>query len=191
LALFLAGCASTPVGGPGVKPISVTGSYTHAPSRFVFPESFGKFRRVEINQYDSSGNDVGVGYNLDAEGMQVALTLYVYPPRRAESGVLLPLQKQFDLELSEIVRGHTAAKSVQTSVAPGTQNEETNSGFMAKLRYTEGFAGQRQSVVSLFYLFEYDGWLVKYRITYPAAQEEKANLVAQVFVSEFRWRTDK
>ena len=51
LALILAGCASTPVGSSGVKQISVTGSYTHAPSRFVFPESFGKFRRVEINQY--------------------------------------------------------------------------------------------------------------------------------------------
>jgi hypothetical protein len=40
----------------------------------------------------------------------------------------------------------------------------------------------------LLYLFQYDGWIVKYRITFPAVQEQKAFLISQVFVSGFRWR---
>jgi hypothetical protein len=56
-------------------------------------------------------------------------------------------------------------------------------------RYEDAFAGGTYLLTSLLYLFEYDGWLVKYRITFPAAQEEKANLVSQVFVSGFLWRS--
>jgi hypothetical protein len=73
---------------------------------------------------------------------------------------------------------------------PQTQNKEERTGRAIAFRYDQEFSGASRPVISLLYLFEFDGWLVKYRITFAADQEEKAFLVSQVFVSAFKWRGD-
>jgi len=183
----LAGCPSSTVAGPGPRPITAVGTFVHEPSQFDFPETFGKFRRVAIIQYDNQGFDIGVGYNFDEE-LEIALTLYVYPPGRELSGELIPLARQLELERANILRRHPGARSSSPWTPPRTQNSESLPGHAEAFRYADAFAGGRREVTSLLYLFEYDGWVVKYRITFPAAQEEKANLVSQVFVSGFIWR---
>lgn len=191
-ALVLATCSSPPSPAPrpapGVQSLAIRGDYTHAKSGFVFPETFGTFERVGVSQFDAEGSDIGVGYDLDDGSVLIALTLYVYPPARTTSGDLVQLSEQFDLEKAAVSQAHGGATSSAAWTPPRTQNDESNPGHGIAFRYTEQFGGARQTVESLLYLFEYEGWLVKYRISYPASQAEAANLIAQIFVSGFRWK---
>lgn len=184
---WLAGCPSATTVGPAPRTSNPAGTFVHGPSRFEFPETFGKFRRVAITQYDDEGRDIGVGYNLD-EDLRIVLTLYVYPPGRDASGDLIPLARQFEGERANILRYHIGAQSSAPWTPPQTENEEPSPGHAVAFRYEEDFAGGRNLLTSLLYLFEYDGWIVKYRITFPAAQQEEAGLVSEVFVSAFPWR---
>lgn len=188
LAGFITGCPT--VSGPsrGARPIEASGLYVHGPSGFSFPESFGAFRRVEINQFDSSGMDVGVGYNLEQADSQIALTLYVYPRARDANGSILTLESQFEIERTYILQAHPGGKASETWTPTTTQNHEASPGYATTFRYQQLFAYRQQEIESLLYLFDYEGWAVKYRITYPLAQQAKANLVSQVFVSSFIWR---
>ena len=189
LAAVMCGCVSqTTASRLPVAPVPASGTYTHAPSGFAFPETFEKFRRVSIIRYDDAGNNIGVGYNLDTPEIGVALTLYVRPAARSESGVLLPLSKQFDIEKYVVAHEHPGARVGPQLTPPKTQNHEPNDGYAIAFRYSQMFDGYVREVTSLLYLFEYDGWLVKYRITYPLSQEAKAAVAAQVFVSDFLWR---
>lgn len=180
LLLVLTGCPT--LGGVPKGP------YVHAPSGFVFPESFGKVRRVSVDRFDATGENVGVGYNLEEPGRQVALTLYVRPPLQHEDGRLMALAEQFELERQAVVDHHPSAQSGASEAAPATRNAEPSPGLLAAFRFDEVFAYRNQRVDSLLYLFEYEGWFVKYRITHPAAQAAAAGAEARAFVSTFVWK---
>ncbi len=188
LTALITGCPT--VGGPrpGVQPINVSGRYVHGPSRFEFPETFGAFRRVEINQFHPSGLNIGVGYNLEQADTRVAVTLYVRPPARDANGSVLTLASEFELERENILQHHPGATASVPSTPPRTQNGEAARGYATTFRYQHAVDYGREEVETLLYLFEYDGWVVKYRITYPFSQQARANPVSQGFVSSFRWR---
>ena len=187
LVTCIVGCPTARVSISPVQPILATDTYVHAPSGFKFPVHFGKFRRVEINQFDTDGRNIGVGYNLEEADLQIALTLYVKPALRDQTGRTLSLAEMFELEKAEIARFHQGGRLSAAWTPPQTQNREAAPGLATAFQYSQVFAHRTQVVNSLLYLFEYEGWIVKYRITYPAEQEEKANLISQVFVSGFRW----
>jgi hypothetical protein len=190
-AACLVACPSPTLVGPpaalAARPIEATGPWRHDPSGFRFPEGFGKFQRVAITQYDEEGRNVSVGYNLD-EDLKLVLTLYVRPPARSPSGEPLSFEDEFRSEHAAIASHHQVARETAPWEVPTTRNQESSPGRAMGFRYPETFAGASRDVTSLLYLFQYDGWIVKYRITFPAVQEQNAFLVAQVFVAGFRWR---
>jgi hypothetical protein len=114
--------------------------------------------------------------------------LFVRPPTKDPSGALLPLARQFEVEKAEVLRYHAGATVGPAWTPPPTRNHETAPGYAAKFHYQEEFAYRRQEVESLLYLFEHDGWFVKYRITYPSSVQARANPAALDFVSSFLWR---
>jgi hypothetical protein len=183
--LALAACPRPAVLAP--EPIEVVGVFVHAPSRFEFPPRYGAFERIEINQYDTEGNAVGVDYHLDAD-LKIALTLYVKPPLRAATGAPLSLRNQLDVEEAAIVHAHPDATSRAAWTPRRTRNGETEPGHARAFRYHEHFGGSPRLVTSVLYLFAFDGWVVKVRATFPAFQEQPAHAVVQTFVSTFPWR---
>jgi len=58
---------SGPSGGP--RTIYASGTWTHPPSGFRLPTAFGVFERGTIAQYDTAGNDIGVGYRVKRRGL--------------------------------------------------------------------------------------------------------------------------
>jgi hypothetical protein len=159
----------------------------HAPSRFEFPPAFGEFQRVEIAQHDAAGPNVGVSYLLDAE-LKIVLTLYVKRPLRARTGEPLSLQNQLQVEEAAILHAHPGATPRAVWTPGRTRNGEPGRGYAQAFRYREHFGGSVRLVTSALYLFEFDGWVVKYRATFPAFQEQPAHALVQTFVATFPWR---
>jgi hypothetical protein len=159
----------------------------HAPSGFEFPATFGEFQRVEITQHDAEGQNVGVGYHLDDE-MKIALTVYVKPPLSAPTGEPLSLRNQLQVEEAAIAHAHPGVTLRAGWTPRRTRNREPARGYALAFRYQENFAGAPRLVTSVLYLFEFDGWVVKYRATFPAFQEQPAHALVQTFVATFPWR---
>ena len=181
----LAGCLTPTV--PGPEPIAWEGTFVHEPSGFVFPPAFDAFERVSIHRFDADGRDVGVGYDLDTT-LKIALTLYVTPPARWPTGEPLTLREQFEAEQATIVHLHPRV-TARAGWTPGpTCNGASEPRYAVAFRYDEHFAGARRLVTSVLYLFEYDGWVVKYRATFAAFQEQPAHAVVERFVATFPWR---
>ncbi len=187
VALLLTGCPTLikPAGEP--RSIHASGSYTHAASGFTFPESVNRFRRVSIHVHDASEQAI-VGYNVETTDARIALTLYVLPARRDPSGVVRDLPTQFELECGNVVQQHAGAVAGERWTPPRTANGEQTPGHAAMFHFSDSFAQEQQQLESLLYLFEFDGWHVKYRITYPYALRSRAAEEARGFVSSFRWR---
>jgi len=188
LIALLAACPTTSGRAPEPKPIQASGLYVHEPSQFSFPERFGDFRRVKINQFDARGMDVEIGYNRERAGGQIALSVYVTHHGLDESGAVLPLSERFELERRNILSHHSGVRLTHPWTPPPTVNREPTRGYAAAFRYAEAFGSHQQELESLLYLFELDDWVVKYRIIYPASQRLDANPLAQEFVANFRWR---
>jgi hypothetical protein len=185
LSVLLAECpARTP---PGVTAIEASGSWRHPASGLVFPDSVGNFRRVSINRYDEAGTDVGVGYNHEVGGELVAFTVYVRPPVTLRTGEPASLEQQFRME-KQVVRSRHPGASESWSRAVALLGEGVpRSGFAAEFGYTETFAGLPQPVVSRLYLFESDGWFIKYRVTFAATAEGAPRRTAEALLRTAPW----
>jgi hypothetical protein len=168
LALGLAGCPrATP---PGATAIKAAGTWSHAASGLQFPDRLGAARRSGITQFDQRGADVGVGYDHEVADAMVAFTVYVRPPVALATGEPATLAQQFELEKDVIVRAHAGASEASSEPMTFARNGQSVSGFAAELSFHDVFAGRRQPLVSRLYLFAADGWVVKYRLTFPATQ---------------------
>lgn len=187
-ALTLLGCPTVTPNVAGVTPIHVQGVYTHEPSGFVLPPSIGSFRRVAINQYDREGLDVSVGYNLDEVDAEVAFTLYVTPPLRLPDGSDSALSQQFEVEIGAIQHHHGGAPVLHRQNTSSEQAGTSATGLLAQFRFEEVFGSRQQVVESLLHLFEYDGWRVKYRTTFPLSQREAVAPQLERFLASLQWR---
>lgn len=185
--VFLAGCPTLvqPAGAP--RSIQASGPYTHAASGVVFPESLGRFRRASIQVYDAFEQAI-VGYNVETADARIAATVYVLPRPRDARLAVRDLATQFDLECDNIIEQHAGATAGERWTPPPTANGETTPGRAAMFHYSEVFAQEQRALESLLFLFEFEGWRVKYRITYPFALRDRAAEEARGFVSSFLWR---
>lgn len=55
------------------------GTWIHASTDTAFPRVIGMAERTSITEFDSDGNDVGVGYSYKDDNGVLVLTVYVYP----------------------------------------------------------------------------------------------------------------
>lgn len=170
---------------PEMKSIVVSGDYVHPKSGFVFPEKFGKLERSGVAQFDASGNDVAIGYDVVEGDVQIAATIYVTPPARTTAGERLTLEQHFKLEAASIMQLHAKSSSTPPWTPKQTKNLEQAPGHAILFRYVESFHGESQPVESFLQVFEYEGWVVKYRISYPESQSKRANVLAQVLPQIF------
>lgn len=192
------GCAShrepEPDTTPELKDIAVTGTYVHAASGIAFPETMGRFRRTSVTQFNSSATNVGVNYDIDAHfpypgvpDLQERVSVFVYPPTRAADGSPESLSSEFEHEAALIARIHGDVRVTPPWVPAQTKNHELLPGHAVAYRYTQVFAGRPQTVESQLYLFEYQGWRIKYRFTYPLSEAKIGRPLSQYFVAFFRW----
>jgi hypothetical protein len=175
---FLLGSASAQ------QELKVRGPFVANEAGVTFPEQVGEFRRVTVIMYSPDRKNLGVGYNLFDPENPVVATVYVYPARRVLSfgsprdvveGAHDKLeQMEMDSIIHEISNAHRGAQLVVQEKASVTAGGRTLDGRHAQFSYEEAFAGKRQPLLGDVWLFTVGKWYLKYRVTYPAANGERA-----------------
>ncbi|HVN38003.1 MAG TPA: hypothetical protein VMW19_07510 [Myxococcota bacterium] len=178
LAALLAATSCPGFSGPALTPIRVTGTYEHPGSALRFPEAVGSFRRADITQFDRSGENIGVAYNYEEPDASVAFTVYVRRQIVAESGEVASLGRQFVLERDAIRQYHGNASEDWSLEVEFLDSDRTLPGYAAGFHYSQPFNFSNQDVISFLYLFDRDGWVVKYRVTYAERQSSAEHVFA-------------
>ena len=184
------------------RDVDVTGPYTQEASGMVFPETVGAFKRDEVISYNSERSDESATYILEKDGKEsVAITIYVYPvpldigsalakglPQGDVPGALYMLTEQlFADEENAISEVHRGSEILDEGITSHTERGFSFPGTMASFRFNEDFFGDVVKVRSQLYLFSMVGekWMVKYRVTYPEANDGAAQ--ANQFMRALPW----
>src|SRR5688572_14387715 len=85
--LVLAACPppqATPATGPTTtsttaSPRDPASGYTHRGSGMHFPDAIGSWRRADVRDYDRTGDNIGVAYELMLPRKEGSATVFVYP----------------------------------------------------------------------------------------------------------------
>jgi len=152
--ISLAGCRPALTSGP--RDITPQGEYLHVPSGMRFPEHVADFTRERVLQYDTVGNDVGIGYNREQPGQQLAATVYVYT---------LP-KRTFDDELADVKGSHPDVKvgfRQELILERGDQKADCN---LAGLSFEQVFAHRYGPVSSYLLVCDRPPWRIKWRFTH-------------------------
>jgi hypothetical protein len=154
-------------------------AYTHDGLGMAFPEAVGGFQQLDVTEYDSAANDVGIGYRNGT--LLIEATVFVYPSRRPTPAGSPPDQQHFEGVKSEIEAVHEGAAVVRA-------NDDTmlagHLGKHASYQFEAVFAGERRELTSDVYLFGIDDWYIKYRFTYPEDGAESSSAAIRQFMEE-------
>lgn len=183
ICLLLTGCPNPRI-AIQPTPLSVEGTYTHKKTGMKFPESIENFVRTEVLTYELFEEDISVGYNYNSQYDPVAVTVYIYPAPpvisiNSQSEISVTARATvFDAHYREIVNTLLNYQKDATLISDEqfclSQPSGSFTGKKAVLNYKQNFAGRTQSVISSFYLFQKEKWLIKYRATYPWALSNQA-----------------
>lgn len=161
-------------------PIEARGPYRHVAADAIFPERVGGFVRDTLYQYDAEGRDVSASYNLATPEGRLLLTVYIYPALQAGATDGSRGGKAARAQLCALEHG--AVKQAIANHVPGASPSDEDGGIAVRgveaslshrsiYRYRIRFDDREQEVRSEahLYCFVKGKWLVKYRVTTPAA----------------------
>jgi hypothetical protein len=182
------------------EPITQTpkGDFTHPGANITFPESIGDFERVEVTQYDKSGKDMSVGYNLDSPDL-IAATVYVYPGRQVRnlgggSGAVAAAkdildEEQFKGSKEAILATTPGLTLVSEDESFVIANPGERTGRRAIFEGQGQIAGKPTVLRSEVGLFGFGDWFIKYRFTYPGESTTAPALILD-FMNSLEWPAD-
>ena len=174
-----------PAGQADAAPIRVAGTYVHPASGLEFPEQVGTFRRADILALDRDGPTLVVGYNHEEAGASVAATVYAW--KAPTSGEDASLERQFERERDGVRQFHEGAREDGSRAVSFSVRGRPVPGFAAEFHYSDVFNYTLQAVDSFLYVFERDGWIIKYRISVAERQRAAAEPIAREFLRNAPW----
>lgn len=154
--------------------------YVHAVVGVGFPAQAGEFRRGNVYEYDEQGNDASVGYApLDIPG---EMTVYLYPL----SG--LSCAEHFDGADNAIMERGGSVRSFEAVISVpefGGATQISRSYSIPANAY--GF--DHPDLVSYLWVGCPIGspWIVKYRGSFWASDEEEAAVIPQRLFAQINW----
>jgi hypothetical protein len=197
LAFVLIGSRSIQANGP--VPLHEQNVYTHAGTEMIFPEHIGKFQRVQITQFAPDEKDVGVGYNLYDPVSPISATVYIYlapsvvstgsSPEVVEAAKALMFHSHLNDVKQEIMQVHPDAKLISENSCVVTIGEQSRKGQKVTFEFAYVFGTKPQDSISQLYLFQNDGWMIKYRFTFPKATAATSEAVVMDFLKKLAWPT--
>ena len=197
LALVLIGSRSIQADGP--VPLHDQSDYTHAGTEMIFPEHIGKFQRVQITQFAPEEKDVGIGYNFYDPVSPISATVYIYlapsvvsigsSPEVAETTKDLMFQSHLNDVKREIMQVHPDAKLISENSCVVTIGEQSHKGQEVTFEFAYVFGTKPQDSISQLYLFQHDGWMIKYRFTFPKVTAVTSEAVVMDFLKKLVWPT--
>jgi hypothetical protein len=167
--------------------------YTHQNSGFSFPSNIEQFKRgSDIQFYDEAGNNFSVPYNVDTSNEKVIGTVYVYPGLKDYNVFPIPklgqtpeyfIKEQYEGAKQSIIERYRARVLSEENV----RNKQSLLNPTGKKGTFEYDAVNGETVKSLLYLFAHNGWIVKYRFTYPSKFDAVVTPQLEKFVELFKW----
>jgi hypothetical protein len=157
--------------------VTLDGNITHIASGFSFPNKIGQFQRVMTRQYDTAGQGVSVGYEVDRP--RIAATIYVYP----SSGRLI--ETEFVVRENEIVALHQDTKLIDRGT--GLVGPKKIPALVANYEYTDTFAGKVQPLRSRLVVVRRGDWNIEYRFTYAASEGANGASLVDFLQNGFVW----
>lgn len=164
-------------------------TYVHTASGIVFPPTLYVFQRGDIHHFDERGTDVSIGYNF----IGAALTIYVYPLPVVAGESPDDIWKAIFSEEMQIVQeknpGTQLLSAEQVSVPVGgiSVPVERLEAFRAQFQMTEDAIPKKSEL----YSFRKGQQLVKMRLTYVTASEERIIPEFAWALKEFHWPTSE
>lgn len=190
LALALALVAA--VGGTPAaaqREVPADGPYLHGPARALFPLQVGRFRRTTLYQYDREGKDVSASYNLATPAGRLLITVYIYPAAAAAAPEMRSrlCEEEFGTVSTAISSQHDNAAPVEQGPALRVKEVAPALGHRSVYRFASPFDDKVQQIRSEAHLYCYVGgdWLVKYRVSAPAAV--KTRRPVEAFIRNGPW----
>lgn len=193
--LLASACRTGETPLPKPTTLSPAGDFTHSDTHFKFPESVGRFQRGEVTQYDESGKDVSVGYNLDSPDV-ISATVYVYPGRDvlnlgSDPGVVAAAKDSLDQQEFE------GAKNAILATTPGLALVSEDKSFAissptehlgrrAIFRGQGAIRGTPAVLLTEVDLLGFGDWFIKYRFTYPGESSTAPALILD-FMNSLEW----
>jgi hypothetical protein len=165
------------VAAPAPFAVTLDRNLIHIASGFSFPSKIGAFQRVMTRQYDTAGQGVSVGYEVDSP--RIAATIYVYP----SNGRLL--ETEFVVRENGIVAQHQDTKLVDRGT--GFVSPKKNSALVANYEYTDTFAGKVQPLRSRLLVARRGDWNIEYRFTYAASEGANGASLVDFLQNGFVW----
>ncbi|MBL8900110.1 MAG: hypothetical protein JNM84_20945 [Planctomycetes bacterium] len=184
LALLCGGCPSVRLGPP--EPEAVEVAYAHPPTGAAFPRTLAGCPLVRLWD-EKAPEDVSANYeSLDLERLAFAsIYLYARPPRGLE-----PLQHQHSV-IEDVRRAHPDAEVGDTrEVTVEPSRGGRFQGMRTEFTYSMLLGGSTRRVRSFAYLFAWEAWYLKFRVTYALDQEERVRERSERFVIDFPWPTE-
>jgi hypothetical protein len=176
------------------RQIETGGTYVHGPAHAVYPLRVGDFRRSDIYQYDSAGEDVSASYNLATPEGRLLITVYIYPAPavsssasgRMEAKVRL-CDQEFENVKAAISTQHDQAAPIEQGEALAVPGVKAGLSHRSVYRFRTPFDDRVQEIRSEAHLYCYVGgdWLVKYRVSAPAAVETRT--AVETFIRNGPW----
>jgi len=174
------------------------GDFTHSGTNIVFPEFVGDFERVEVAQYDESGDDISAGYNLESPDV-IAATVFIYPGRKvvdlgggddAIAAVKDLLEEgAFEGAKEAILAGTPGLPLVSEDAAFVITNPSEQIGRRAIFEGPGMIEGNVIALRTEVDLFGLGDWFIKYRFTYSGESPTATTLVLD-FMNRLQWQAD-
>ena len=177
LILAFFGVSFEAVAASGPFAVTLDGNITHIASGFSFPNKVGQFQRVMTRQYDTAGQGVSVGYEVDRP--RIAATIYVYP----SSGRLI--ETEFVVRENEIVAVHHDTKLIDRGT--GFVGPKKIPALIANYEYTDTFAGKVQPLRSRLIVVRRGDWNIEYLFTYAASEGANGASLVDFLQNGFVW----
>lgn len=156
-------------------------SYAHLGAGVIFPEEVDAFRRGRVIEYDAQGNNVSVGYKpSDQRG---EMTVFVYPGSEQTCRFWFE-----DADRAVMTREGAARSSEATPMRLLPVNVPDQ--HSARYKLAPGSYGfDHPELVSYLWVGCVAGgkWVVKYRGSFEAANEDKAKGLAEQLFAAIDW----
>lgn len=178
LTLLAPACSAQSGGQPEYKAeemqVARNADYVHASSGMRFPPRAGAFARVNVVKYLSDASDVSAGYNLGKP--RVIMTVYVAPAMGRTA------RAYYDESRAAIREKHAGVTETSNEAWTLDQGDQKLKGHRATFTFDDTTGnGEMMHLRSELYVFEVRGQLLKYRVTYQAADAD----AAQKRITEF------
>lgn len=170
------------------REVAAEGPYVHGPARAVFPVQIGEFRRATLYRYDLEGMNVSASYNLATPAGRLLITVYIYPAAAAAAEERARLcDEEFGTVNTAIASQHDNAAPIEQGAALPAEGVKRSLGHRSVYRFASPFDDRVQQIRSEAHLYCYVGgdWMVKYRVSAPAAVETRGPV--ETFIRDGPW----